>query len=135
MIEAHAQAVLGLLTAAITSPRKVFLGKVDPPVTDLKAAPYVLVRFSAAPPDLNFLGVTHVYAVRFTCYCVGASETAAMQMADLAEAAVQDITPAVTGRTCYPIRFEDSAEQPPDEATGATVASQVRVYLLRSVPA
>ena len=37
MLDEHAQAVLGLLSAAITSPRLVFDSKVDPPVEDVKA--------------------------------------------------------------------------------------------------
>jgi hypothetical protein len=113
----------------------VFDGKVDPPVADVKATPYVLARFVEVLPDLNFLGVTHVYALRITVHCVGGNDRAARQMADLAKGALQDVTPTVSGRKCFPIRWDDGSEQPPDEATGVTVADQVVVFLMRSVPA
>ena len=135
MLDEHAQAVLGLLSAAITSPRLVFDSKVDPPVEDVKATPYVLARFSEVPPALNFQGVTHEYGIRVTLFCVGGNDRASRQMADFAKAALQDVTPAVSGRKCFPIRWDDSSEQPPDETTGVTVASQILVYVLRSVPA
>lgn len=135
MIEAHALPVLARLSAVITSPRKVFVGKVDPPVTNLAATPYVLARFAEAAPALAFTGVTHLYAMRIACHCVGASEMAAMQMADLAAAALQDFTPTVPGRTCFPLRWDDATGQSPNEATGTSVHNQIRVYLLRSVPA
>lgn len=134
-LDAHAQAVLDLLNAVITTPRLVFDGKVSPPVADVKATPYVLARFAEAPPELNFQGVTHEYAMRVTCVCVGGNDKAARQMADLVKTALQDVTPTVATRKCFPIRWEESAEQPPSESTGVTVASQVRVYLLRSIPA
>ncbi len=135
MLDLHAAAVLDLLNAAITSPRLVFDGKVDPPVQNLKATPYVLARFTEAQPALNFPGVTHEYVVRITCYCVGGNDRASRQMADLVKGALQDVTPVVAGHKCWPIRWDEASEQPANESLGVTVASQIRVYLLRSVPA
>lgn len=135
MIEIHAQAVLDRLNAEVTAPRLVFLGRVDPPVSDLAATPYVLARFSEAPPTRNYVAVTHEYAARITCHCVGANERAAMQIADLVAAALLDYAPPVPGRSCWPISWDDSSEQRPDEAAGTGVHNQVRVYLLRSIPA
>lgn len=135
MLDEHAAAVLALLATTVTAPRLVFDGKVDPPVGDVKATPYVLARFVEALPELNFQGVTHRYGVRVTLHCVGGNDRAARQMADLAKAALQDVTPTVSGRKCFPIRWDDGSEQAPDEATGVTVADQVVVFVLRSVPA
>lgn len=135
MIEAHVLPVQARLESVVTTPRKVFLGRVDPPVTNVKATPYVLARYAEAVPGLNFTGVTHLYAVRITLHCVGGSELAALQMADLVAGALQDWTPAVPNRRCFPIRWDDASEQAPNEVAGTSVHSQVRVYLLRSVPA
>lgn len=135
MLDLHAQAILDLLTAAFPPPRKVFDGKVDPPVSNVKATPYVLARFSEVEPALNFVGSTHEYGIRVTLHCVGANDQAARRVARDAAAALQDVTPTVANRKCYPIRWDDSAEQPPEESLGVTVASQVLAYVLRSIPA
>jgi hypothetical protein len=135
VIDIHAQAVLDLLTAAIASPRKVFDGQVDPPVADVKATPYVLAYFDAARPDLNFQGATYTFQLRITCHSVGANAQAARRVAQDAAAALLDVSPTVSGRKCYPIRWEEGTPPQRDESTGVTVMDQIDTYVLRSVPA
>lgn len=135
MIDVHAQAVLDLLTAAIVSPNKVFDGKV-PTGTDPKVNPYVLAYFSGGYPDLAFTGVAFTYQLRATLHCVGGNATAARRVSDLAETALLNVTPTVASRKCFPIRFEEDAQEPlPNEATGSQIVDYVVRYTLRSVPA
>jgi len=56
-------------------------------------------------------------------------------VADRVAAALLDAIPVVTGRTCFPIRWEDGAPPQRDEATGSTVMDVIDTYVLRSVPA
>lgn len=133
MIDAHAGAVLALLNAAITAPRKVYDGKVP---ADANAAtnPYVLAYFDAARPDLSFRGITHTFQLRITCHSVGGNAQAARRVAESVAAALLDVTPTVAGRKCYPIRWEDGTPPQRDETTGVTVMDQIDTYVLRSVP-
>lgn len=134
MIVEHAAAVLALLDAVNDPPPlTVFDGRV-PNETDPRTTPYVAVRFSEAPPELSFRGVTHEYGLRIICFCVGGTDRAARMVADRVKTALQDVTPTVAGRVCYPIRWEESSEQPPFERTGETISSLLIGYVLRSVP-
>lgn len=134
MIKVHAQAVLDLLNAqAVPFPLTVFDGVV-PAAIEPKTTPYVVVRFSEGPPRLNFRGVTHEYLLRINCYCVAGSESATRTIVDGVTAALLDVTPVVTGRKCYPIRWVDSAEQDANERTGSVVSMMIIGYELRSVP-
>lgn len=135
MIDVHAQAILGLLTAAITNPNKVFDGKVANG-TDPSVNPYVLAYFSGSYPDLAFTGTAFTFQLRATLHCVGGNATAARRVSDLAEAALLNVVPTVASRKCFPVRFEEDAQEPlRDEATGAQVVDYIVRYALRSVPA
>lgn len=135
MIREHAAAVLALLDADNTPPALTWFDGVVPSNVDPKLTPYVLVRFSEAPPELNFGGFTHVYALRVFCHVVAGSDAAVRTVVDRVRTALQDVTPTVAGRKCWPIRWEDSAEQDANERTGTVVASMIVGYVLRSVPA
>lgn len=134
MIKEHAAAVLALLDADNTAPALTWFDGVVPANTDPYLTPYVLVRFSEGPPELNFRGVSHMYALRFVCYCVAGTDSAVRTVVDRVKVAVQDVVPTVAGRKCYPIRWEESAEQRDNERTGTAVASMIVGYVLRSVP-
>jgi hypothetical protein len=135
MIKEHAAAVLALLDAVNDVPPLNWHDGVVPAQTDPSVAPYVLVRFSEAPPDLNFVGMTHVYAMRIVCHCVAGTDAAVRTVVGRVRTALQDVTPTVSGRKCYPIRWEESTDIPIHERTGTLAASMVLVYVLRSVPA
>jgi hypothetical protein len=133
VIDEHAQAVLALL-GAVTSPAlTVYDGKV-PSGIDPKATPYVLVYFAGGRPDLTFDGVTITYQLRATCHCVGGSAQAARMVADRVATALIDVTPTVTGRACWPIRWEDGLPPQRDETTGSLVFDQIDTYGFLSVP-
>jgi hypothetical protein len=132
MIDEHAQAVLDLLDADNAAPALVFYdGKVPTGVIP----PYVVVYFEEATPGFDFVGQSYEFGLRATCHCVGGNARAARMVADRVLAALQDVTPTVAGRACWPIRWDDGAPPTRDEATGSTVMDQIAVYLLRSVPA
>lgn len=135
MIDAHAEAILALLDAVNDPPPLNVHDGVVPPQVEAATDPYVLVRFSEAPPGLNYVGVTHVYGLRVSCYCVAGSNNAVRTVAERVRTALQDVTPTVTGRKCFPIRWEESTDMAANERTGSVVAQMVLTYVLRSVPA
>jgi hypothetical protein len=130
MIDEHAAAVLALLQAAGTT----YDGKV-PTGTVPATTPYILAYFSGSYPDLAFRGVAHTFQLRVTLHCVGGNATAARRVSDRGMGALLDVVPSVAGRSCYPIRFEDSQPPQRDESTGALVMDPIDNYVLRSVPA
>jgi hypothetical protein len=65
---------------------------------------------------------------------VAASGKAARIGAGRAQALLLDVRPTVAGRTCYPIRWEESVPPQRDESTGALVMDAVDTYVLASVP-
>lgn len=134
MIDEHVTAVLALLNGAITSPRKVFDGKV-PDGTDVRATPYVLAYFSGGYPEREFDATSQRFELRITLHCVGGNAQAARMLSDLGAVALLDVRPTVTGRTCWPIWQEEPSGPPQrDESTGSTVMDQIDSYLLASVP-
>lgn len=66
------------------------------------------------------------------CHCVGPNATAARAVAGRVEALVQDVTPVVSGRVCFPIRWDSGSPPQRDEATGPTVMDIVDVYSFTS---
>ncbi len=134
MIDEHAAAVLALLDADNAAPALiVYDGKV-PPGIDVQASPYVLAYFAGSWPDLNFRSVTKTFQLRITLHCVGGNAHAARMVSDRGRAALLDVVATVAGRTCYPIRWEDSQPPQRDESTGSTVMDQIDTYILASVP-
>lgn len=133
MIDEHAAAMLTLLTAAVTSPRKVFDGKVDDN-TDPRANPYVLAYFDSADPEFDKEANAWRFETTATVHCVGGSAQAARQMADLARAALLAVRPSISGRSCFPITRETGTPAQRDESTGVLVFDQIDTYTLRSLP-
>lgn len=133
MIDEHAAAMLALLTAAITNPRKVFDGKVDDG-TDPRANPYVVVYFDSGDPEFDFEANAWRFEMTATCHCVGGNAQAARQMADLARAALVAVRPTVSGRSCFPISREPGTPPQRDESTGVLVFDQIDTYTLASLP-
>lgn len=139
MLQAHAQAVLDLLDADNTAPALVPLdGKV--PVGTVP--PYALVYFrfdrpdAATDPDKADLSFDQVsLRTVATVHSVGgATASAARAVAVRVAAALLNVTPAVAGRSCFPIRWVDGQDAARDESTGTTVFDQVDVYEFLSTP-
>lgn len=135
MIKPHAAAVLALLQSQVSPIQLTVYDGVVPALIDPKTQPYVLVRFADGPPRLNFVGVSHEYMLRITCHCVAGNEAAARTVIDRVRTALQDVTPTVSGRKCYPIRWADAVTVDANERTGSVVSMAVVSYELRSVPA
>jgi hypothetical protein len=134
MIDEHAAAVLALLDADNASPAlNVYDGKV-PDGTDPRTSPYVLVYCYSTDPDLDFTGRSYTFTLNVVAHCVGGNAQAARMVADRVRTALVDVTPAVSGRSCYPIRRTESVPPQRDESTGSTVMDQVDTYVLSSVP-
>ena len=133
MIEEHAQAVLTLLSAAVTTPRKVFDGKV-PDNTDPRATPYVLVYTDSNDPEADLRAQPWLFELTVTCHSVGGSALAARQVADMVRTGLLGVAPSVAGRVCWPIVREAGTPPQRDESTGFLIMDQIDQYILRSVP-
>lgn len=132
---AHAQAVLDLLTGASGSPLTVLDGVVPPG----QEPPYVLAYFSDEDPedaDSRSLGDDlGRFVLRAYLHLVGANAAATRALGDRVRTALLGVTPTVAGRSCFPIRREESNPPQRDESTGLLVMDRVDVYRLASEPA
>ncbi|MFC6017798.1 hypothetical protein ACFP2T_16475 [Plantactinospora solaniradicis] len=136
MIAAHTAAMLALLEGDDAPPALVVLdGKVPSGVV----APYVLVYFATADPELAesrpLTGSSQRHVTRAYAHCVGLNGLASRMVADRVRTAWLDVVPAVAGRQCMPIRREEGVQAERDEAIGAIAIDTVEVYRLESVPA
>lgn len=138
VVQAHAAAFLALLDADNTAPALVVH---DGRVPDAGAPPYVLVYVTASTPDavqapalVDLTMNSDVIEARAYCHSVGGNAQAARAVAGRVRAALLNVTPAVAGRVCWPIRYDDGQAPQRDESTGVLVMDQVDVYCLLSVP-
>lgn len=134
-LQDHADAVLDLLRA--DAQLTVYDGQVTG-----TADHYVLVYTFRqlpggliAPDKTSLTGDTTTVDMRFYCHCVGANAIAARAVQARVEACLKDVTPAVAGRACFPIRWLDGQQHNRDEETLGLVVDTVDVYGLVSVPA
>ncbi len=100
--QAHATAVLGLLTAASVTCH-------DGAVPANPTYPYAVLYINTGAREATNLVQTsawQVYDVQVTS--VGATAASARIYATKALTALLDVTPTVSGRTCFPIRLEVS---------------------------
>lgn len=129
MIAEHAAAVLALLDPdPIWNP---YDGALPSPTPNL---PYWVVYFSSGYPDLTFTGVTKTFQLRITLHNVGGNGQADRIGSDRAAALLLNVRPVVAGRTCKPIRWEESQPPQRDESTGRVVMDAIDTYLLESIP-
>lgn len=133
-IQDHATAVLNLLRA------DTLLTVYDGQVTGT-ADHYVLVYTfrqlpggQIAPDKTPLTGDTTTVDMRFYCHCVGVDAIAARAVQGRVQAVLLDVTPAVSGRACFPIRWVEGQQQQRDEETLALVVDAVDVYSLVTVP-
>lgn len=133
MIDEHAAAVLAILNAAVTSPRKVFDGFV-PTGTDPRVTPYVVIYFDSSDPEFDFRGQPQTFELTATCHSVGGNAQATRQVADMVRSALLGVRPTISGRDCYPIRRDPGAPPQRDESTGTLTMDGLDVFILRSEP-
>lgn len=128
----HVVALLALLNA--TTIPAVYDEEVPPPETAEEA--YVRPYFHFLATETDVLTWDSGDAeVRMYAHCVAATAMGARIIASLVRDAVLDVVPTIAGRTCWPIRHEQSVPPTRDETTGRMVMDQVDVYVLRSTPA
>lgn len=131
-IESHADWLLAqLATTGLT----VYDGKVD---TD-PPGKYVLVRSNrqlptgeVAPDKVPFTGASAVVDMRFYIYSVGRTEASARAIAGQVEAVLLDVTPAIAGRVCWPIRWTDGSPTSLDEQTLQAAHELVDIYQMQT---
>lgn len=133
-LQDHANAVLNLLRA------DALLTVYDGQVTG-STDHYVLVYTfrqlpggELAPDKTSLAGDVTTVDMRFYCHCVGAGAVASRAVQARVQAALQDVTPVVAGRACFPIRWVEGQQQERDEDTLALVVDTVDVYSLVTVP-
>lgn len=132
--QAHATAILGLLTSAGITCH-------DGAVPANPTYPYAVlyVNSGARLPSAITLASTHqVYDVQITS--VGATAASARIYAEKVLSALLDVVPTVSGRTCFPTRHE--AAQPVREDRDVTITTTathpfyaVDVFRVASIPA
>lgn len=138
-VDAHAQAFLTLLDADNTAPALVVCdGEVEQGVLP----PYVLVYTSVHVPDAvtdpdksNLAFDSLATRGRAICHSVGTTAASARVVATRVRNALLDVRPAVSGRTCNPIRWVDGQDTNRDEQIGTGVFDVVDVYEFGSSPA
>lgn len=133
-LQDHADAVLTLLRADAS------LTVYDGAVTGT-ADHYVLVyTFRQLPgalvmPDkISLTGDSTTVDMRFYCHCVGVNAIAARAVQARVQAVLLDVTPTISGRACFPIRWIEGQQSERDEETLSTVFDAVDVYGLVTVP-
>jgi hypothetical protein len=137
--KAHADAVLGLLHAALDPvPISVFDGKVPDPTPKVATNPWVLVYFNPGWPvdgKANSLdGTATTYQLTFFTHSIGATAAAARAVAGQVRAALLNVRPIVTGRSCWPIRWDDGSPTDRNEDLGFPVMDKVDVWKLQTAP-
>lgn len=143
-VRLHAAAFLALLDADDANPALVVFDGHVPRASSgqPQRPPYVLVYLSVGAPgaalepgksDATFR--SQLFRTSAICHSVGVDASAARSVADRVRAAVLDVTPAVAGRSCWPIRWVDGQSARRDETTGMAVIDVIDVYEFDSVPA
>lgn len=135
-VQDHADAFLARLETDAT------LIVYDGAVPKSPAASYALVYFFIQTPDgliapdaISLTLASTVIDARAYVHCVGGNAASSRGVAGRVRSALLDVTLAVAGRSCFPVRWLEG--QPPqrnEEIPASTVFDQVDVYGWRSVP-
>jgi hypothetical protein len=142
-MQLHAQAVLDRLRSSGSPALIVYDGEVKDPADPNKVInpPYVLMYFSGRyqgaaedPAGSDLMFRSRRFSSTMRIHCVATSAAGARALSNRVTVALLDYTPAVTGRSCTPIRHVDDYTGGPDETTGVDYHDQVDVYRLDSWP-
>lgn len=128
----HIAALLALLNGHVHLTARVHRETVP----DGTAPPYVKVYFHVHYMDHDQLTNPSTRAVaRVISHSIGSTAEAADVVAGNVREALLGITPTVSGRTCFPVRQEQSIPPDSDESTGQPAYwDQIDVYRLDTVP-
>jgi hypothetical protein len=136
--KAHADAVLALLTGALNPAIAVYDGKVPDPTPNVATNPWVLVYFDPGWPvdgAANSLdGNAVTYRLTLFTHSIAASAPAARAVAGQVRAALLNVRPVISGRSCWPIRWDDGTPTSLDETLGFPVMDKVDVWKLQTAP-
>lgn len=134
--ELHAQVGLDLLEATPgLGATKVFDGKVPDPTPD---PPYVILYVSVdwtrdgIGTALNADQVTVM--TTYNCHCVGLTAASARAVGMLVRSALLNVRPVIAGRSCGPIKQDETLPPQRDETTGRLVMDSISVYSYLSTP-
>jgi hypothetical protein len=134
VIHAHATALWDLAASGAGAPT-VYRGGV--PTT--AAAPYALIYISDVDPEngpsRTINGDVGSYCCWAYVHCVGATQEAALRVADLVRDRLLNVAPTIAGRQCRRIRREDGRPVERDQSTTVGRWDKVDVYRLDSEPA
>ncbi len=83
-------------------------------------------------PDHSLAAQSAIALVCWYCHCVGANATAARAVAQRVRTQLLDVTPAVAGMRCWPIRQVEAVPPDRDESTGTVWMDAVVVYEMRA---
>jgi hypothetical protein len=146
ILQQHAQVYLDLLNADVGPPALVVLSGSVPRNTagnlPTTPAPYVLVyigfripRGGDEPDKVGFEDAASkaIYTTA-TCHSVGGNQHAALAVGGRVRAALLGVFPAVSGRSCGPIKWGDGIPVQRDETTGVVVSDLVDAYEFLSLP-
>ena len=137
----HAEAMLDLIRNASGSALTLYDGVVpkDPATGKTAPPPYVLAYFTDEDPEdadsRSLEDGPGRFVLRGYLHLVGANAAATRALGDRVRDALLGVTPTVAGRSCFPIRREESTPPERDESTGTLVMDRVDVYRLASEPA
>lgn len=134
-IQAHADAVLGLLRAVVgltVYPEPDSIAQVPDGAEPPYVSVYVTTRYDLGP---SLAAASSRAVTTVTAHCVGGNAIAARAVAQMVSGALLDVKPTIAGRSCYPIR-QDPVDGPPrpDESTGHPVMDLIQQYRLETLP-
>jgi hypothetical protein len=134
--KAHVDAVLALLAAGLDPAIVVYDGVVPSPYPDPEVHPYVVVYFSGGWPTDGagnaFDGRSATYRMQCYTHSVGGTAAACRAVAGQVRAALLNVRPAISGRSVFPIRWDDGQPAGTDESLGFPVINKADVYELKT---
>ncbi len=112
----------------------------DGVLPDGAVPPYALVYTTVDwpvpdSPNHSLEGRSTIALVRWIIHCVGANMTAARAVAQRVRTQLLDVTPAVSGMSCWPIRQAETLPPAKDETTGQVWMDAVVTYEMQAVRA
>lgn len=127
---AHVTAVLTLLDAVPN------LTTYDGLVPARPVLPYAVVwPDSGRAERSSILAASNVVASEMYVTCVGSSREQAQWVAEKVDAALLDVRPTITGRSCWPIEQVLTRPVQRDDDVDPPLVYAVNVYRLASIPA
>jgi hypothetical protein len=136
VIAAHVAAVKALLTGQGLTVSVGFPVDVNGVPIVLPSRPYVvLLHNDGVAADRTLEAISATRGFEFQTTTVGDSDVACQQINDKVFAALLDVVPTVSGRSCWPIEHTASDQTRPDMDETPPVFVGANRWALRSTPA